>query len=195
MSEQPEAGQTGGRSAPWSLVAALAVLLVLAVAVAGWLAIDGDDEPGADGTTAPSSATDASTFEQDGVPFTFDYPSSFATSEPPEGVLWVAGISPLDVIDVRRVSDREFSAQGMTEVYGTTLGEQEGLEVVGTETRTTGVGEVVVFDVTSATGTSSQLVYLAQAGSTWQLGCQSQADNAAAINDACALMLDTLAAA
>lgn len=84
MSEQPEAGQTGGRSAPWSLVAALAVLLVLAVAVAGWLAIDGDDdEPGADGTTAPSSATDASTFEQDGVPFTFDYPSSFATSEPP----------------------------------------------------------------------------------------------------------------
>lgn len=184
-----------GRSAPWSLVAVLAVLLLVAVVVAAWLALDDDDDAGS-AAGAGQETLGAQLFAQDDVPFTFDYPGSFATTEAPSGVLWVAGISPLDVIDVRRVADREFSAQGMTEAYGATLAAQKGIAVNGSSTRTTELGEAVVFDITSkSTDTTSQLVYLARAGSTWQIGCQSTAENKATIDAACEQLLRTLSPA
>lgn len=174
-------------------------MLTIVLVAVGLAVFWSDLRAGSDSAEDPSAGEPAAAgplvFRQSGVPFTFDYPEQFAPADPPAGILWVAGISPVDIVDVRRVADREFSTQGMRTVYGTILRDLDGVDVLGSETRQTGVGEVVIFDVAneSTLPLRSRLGYLAFAGSTWQIECQSQAEHQTEIDDACELVLRTLA--
>jgi hypothetical protein len=144
---------------------------------------------------APSTRLPQATFAQPTVPFTFTYPGRFALGNVTRGILWVAGISPLDVLDVRRVDGREYSTEGLSQVYGATLRRQAGVRVQDESTRTVDDAGAVLFDVTTTAGSvalHSRLVYFSHGGSTWQLECQSQQQNRASIDAACTQALDTL---
>jgi hypothetical protein len=182
--------------APVAIFAVLAAVLVAVAAARVWLGLRDDLSSAADASSQErASSAEPVLFRRPDIPFTFEYPAYFAPADPPSGILWVAGISPVDIVDVRRVAEREFSTQGMTTVYGATLRQQEGVEILGSETRATNAGVVVIFEV--GTGSTvplrSQLIYVALAGSIWQLECQSQAGHQREIEDACELMLHTLA--
>ena len=168
-------------------------LLTGAAATAFFLTRDDDPDPRQPSSSGSASLRDA-TFSQAGVPFTFSFPGRFAPGEPQAGILWVAGISPVDIIDVRRVDGREYSSQGMSQVYGATLRGQTDVSVRDEATRTVDDADAVVFTVTTRATVPlrSKLIYFAHAGSTWQLECQSQAENRTEVDAACELMLDTL---
>ncbi len=179
------------------LIALVTGLVVLTAACVYWFAFRGDDSSaGAAGATSTNQSTTLpdNNFKVAGVPFTFSYPGKFAPGKETTGFVWIAGISPVDILDLRRVDDREYSAQGMNQVMGDKLNGQQGVKVLGSGTDSAGGKKVVTFTVQSGTTTPlrSKLVYFSAGGSSWQLECQSQSVNRAAIEAACAQALATL---
>jgi hypothetical protein len=167
-----------------------AIALLLAAAAVVYVVLlrdDSDDSPEA-------GATRVSAFAQEGIPFTFTYPVRFAPGTPSAQILWVAGISPVDIIDVRRVGQREYSAQGAASVYGTTLRSQAGVTVVDEKVERADGRDAKVYVITTSAATPlrSQLFYVAAGGSEWQLECQSQQTNRAELDAACRQMITTL---
>lgn len=178
------------------IAAAVVVVLIVAVGCVYWFAIrDGEssDTPGATGTPTATPTT-AQIFALAGVPFTFQYPATFAQGDAATGFVWIAGVSPVDILDIRRVGEREYSTSGLTTLMTATLRAQKGVKVVGSGTDTVGGQKVVTFTVQSGTTTplQSKLVFFSRAGSTWQFECQSQASNRATIEAGCAQALATL---
>lgn len=177
---------------PPGVVLALAAVLVVAL-VGGaiyWFGIrDTSSKPKAVKTTTPTSQT----FRVTGVPFTFSYPNTFAQAATPTGFIWIAGISPVDILDLRRVDTRPYSTQGLTTVMGDKLKAQKGVKIVGTSTEEVGGLQAVTYTVTSGTTTplQSKLVFFSTGGATWQFECQSQSKNRAAIDLGCAQALAT----
>jgi hypothetical protein len=168
----------------------MAVVLVVVAAGVYWFGIRGDeDNPKAKSTSNPTSTPlAAQKFQMSGVPFTFEYPGTFAKGKAATGFIWIAGISPVDIIDIRRVADREYSASGLDTAMGETLRRQKGVTITGRGTDTLDGVKVVTYSVVSGTTTplSSKLIFLSREGSTWQIECQSQATNKAVIESACA---------
>lgn len=177
------------------LVAAAAVVLVLVAGVVFWFVVrDSDDASGTPPTSKTNTTSEALLFELPGVPFTFQYPGNFAQGKAAAGFIWIAGISPVDIIDIRRVADREYAADGLGRVMRETLESQDGVTIIGNGTELVGGQPVVTYLVQSGTTTplESKLVFFSRAGSTWQLECQSQAANRVAITTACTQVLSTL---
>lgn len=171
-------------------IAAIVIVLALIAGLVYWFAVRDDEEK----TTTPGTkVATVQTFAMNGVPFTFEYPANFAKVQAPEGFLWIAGISPVDILDLRRVDSKEFSARSLPGLMGARLKAQPGLTVVGSGTEKIGGLDVATFTVDSGTTTQlrSKLVYFSAGGSTWQLECQSQESNRAAIEVACAQALAT----
>lgn len=173
-------------------VAAAIVVIALVVGLVYWFVIrDDEGDPKATAVTAPPAT--AQTFELEGVPFTFQYPANFAKVQAPEGFLWIAGISPVDILDLRRIDSQEFSARSLPGLMSTRLKAQEGITIVGSGQDKVAGLDVATFTVDSGTTTPlrSKLVYFSTGGSTWQLECQSQESNRAEIEIACAQALST----
>ncbi|MCW2754221.1 MAG: hypothetical protein JWQ32_1632 [Marmoricola sp.] len=173
-------------------VVAGVVALVLVAAAVYWFAIrDTSSSTPAKKPTVNTSL--AQTFKVTGVPFTFKYPGTFSQAKTPTGFIWIAGISPVDILDVRRVDGRAYSPEGLKTVFGTRLRAQSGVKIIGTSTDLVGTLNTVSYTVTSGTTTplQSKLVYFSTGGSTWQFECQSQALNRAAIDIGCAQALAT----
>jgi len=172
---------------------AVSIVALAAVAALVVVLVNRGDDPRA--VASSSTALPDATFDESTVPFTFTYPGRFAPGNVTSGILWVVGISPLDILDVRRVDDREYSAEGLAQVYGATLRKQAGVRVQSQHDRTVGTASAVVFEITSKADSvtrHSRLVYFSHAGSTWQLECQSQQQNRSVIDAACDQMLNTL---
>lgn len=177
------------------LVAAAVVALVLVAGAVFWFVVrHSDDASRTPSTTRPSTSSEAQVFELPGVPFTFRYPGNFAQGKAAAGFIWIAGISPVDIIDIRRVADREYAADGLGRVMRKTLESQDGVTIIGNGTEVVGGQQVVTYSVQSGTTTplESKLIYFSRDGSTWQLECQSQAANRVAIATACTQVLSTL---
>jgi len=176
------------------LAGGLIVVLGGCAAAWYWFAVRDDDEPRKQPPPAVADQTQTFQLELEGLPFTFDYPKDFAQATPPEGVLWIAGISPNDVIDVRKIEELEFSTQGLKKVIGPRLRGRDDLTVTASGVEPVGDFEALVFSVTteSSTPLSSTLVFFSTGGATWQLECQSQATNQAAMEAACAGAMDSL---
>jgi hypothetical protein len=180
-------GEGGRTSRRW-----LAAIGVLAVAVVvGLVASSVGDEPDWLG-----SRTDVHRFEHDAVPFTFDYPASFAPvaeADLPEGFLAVLGVGPVSFIDVRRTTDGELTHDQIVTTIGPAL-TTEGTAVLSYDTRDLDGGQAVTFLVADRGRpdlTVSRLTFVGAGGSTWELGCQASKADAATINAACEQALTT----
>lgn len=190
----PARRHLGAASSRTTAVALVAGLVGAGIGAATTYAVV-DRAPGAGaatGTTTDPAAEEEATgpqrFQVDGVPFTFDYPAEFAETQPGEGVAWIAGISPVDVVDVRRVDDLTYSASGLAEVFGALLRERSDLSVTGQEETEVAGAPAVSFTVqqdVEGGPLQSRLVYFTAGEDTWQLGCQSGEDNRAVIDAAC----------
>jgi hypothetical protein len=194
-----------------AVVVALCVV-VAALTLGTVLLFSGDDGDDKDDTattdvTPPAETTGTGdgdgtgellpqTLSIEGVPFTFEYPGTFAPATTlPTGYLAILGIDPINFIDVRLTADEELSDEQITGDIGTAL-DTETTDVLGTSTRTVGTLAITSFDVSDASGaepTTSRLNFFRAGGQTWELGCQWNAAGEAAIDDACDRMLDTLA--
>lgn len=135
-------------------------------------------------------------FVLDGVPFTFLYPDNFATTEPPPGTLWIAGIGPSDAIDVRRVLT---TAPGVAELERTVrrnLAKLSTVDILDSARIEVAEQQGVAFVIDSTAGEEplrSRLVYFTAGGATWQIGCQAQASAQVEVGAACDQVFRTLA--
>lgn len=176
------------------VVAALVVLVLVGVGVFWFLSRDDDTKDDAS-DKASNTPLAEQTFEVSGVPFTFAYPGNFAPAEAPQDIIWVAGISPVDIIDVKRISDKEIGPVKLKSLVRSTLEDTAGVTISAEGTAKAGTTDLVTFVVdNTASGTPlrSDLYYFVADGSTWQFECQSQADNRATIDSACSRAIDTL---
>lgn len=175
------------------VLGSIAVVVLLIAAAVYWFAIRDDNDGGTTAKPGGSGTSSAQTFQVTGVPFTFQYPGTFAQAAAQSGFVWIAGISPVDILDLKRVDKRAYSVQGLTTVFGSRLSTQPGVKVVGSGKDEMGGLKTVTYTVDSGTSPRlrSKLVYFSTAGATWQLECQSQAQNRAAIDVGCAQALAT----
>lgn len=170
----------------------LAVFTVL-VFVAGavyFFAIRDDDKAGDENTTLSPQ-----TFNYTNVPFTFVFPGNFANVDPPpQGFLWMSGIGPYDIIDVKRLSNDERSVAEARASVKNSLQARPGLRITGEGTETFDNVRMARFAVdTDVEGQTlkSTLYYFSLGGSSWQLECQSTAANRAAMDAACVQAMST----
>ncbi|MCX6396493.1 MAG: hypothetical protein NTV23_08410 [Propionibacteriales bacterium] len=188
MNQRKSTGPVTGQ-----LVAALVVVLVLVVGLVYFFVLRDDDEKD-NGTSSTGSLT-AKTFDLPGIPFTFEYPGNFALNDGPQGYVWIGGIGPYDMINVKRLANqpnpvarlKKSSREALTKVPGLTITSE------GTESR--GGIELVKFVADTILGDKtlhSQFFYFVAGQVTWQLECESNAERAA-IDAACARALDTFA--
>lgn len=182
-----------GRRSKGPVIVAVVVVLALIAAAAYWFAIRDDS----DGKTNESRDLPTQTFAVDGVPFTFQYPGNFAEAEPSSpGILWVAGVSPVDLIDVKRILSRSQTVPEIRRTVTDSLNKRSDVKVTGVGTERFGDLRMLRFTADStASGTElrSQLYYFSMSDAVWQLECQSQASARAEIDAACAGMLNSLA--
>lgn len=151
-----------------------------------------DDKPS---TAKPTAQPTAQTLHVPGVPFTFEYPTNFATAPLPPGVLWLAGVSPSDLIDVRRVAGQAYGPEALSKSMRRALEKQKTLTIQAQEAGKVAGKDMVKFTVVSGSGATelqSQLIFFSTPGATWQLECQSQPSGRDYINNACARALQTL---
>jgi hypothetical protein len=181
------------------IITVLTVLVVIAAAAVYWFGIRDDDKTDAD--KKPSSSTsDATLKEQDlkvnTIPFSFKYPGNFASAPNPPGVLWLAGISPVDIMSVRYVAPREYKDQGKLAADMKTGIEKPGTMAIANQSAGTAGGKpTVIYTVTSnAAGTpiQSRLIFFSASGKTWQVECQSQQSGREFIDAACDRAMETL---
>jgi hypothetical protein len=159
------------------LLTATAVVLVSALLVA----CGGEDEPGGERVSAR------------GVPFTFILPEefrrrqvrgSFSRGSPP---LAVFALDPWNLVDVRRSAPRELELDAVAKQIGGSLRGLGFPNARGTREEHGG-RDYVVFGVTNRIGgrrTTSRLYFFTGAGATWEIECQSTADKAGRVEDAC----------
>lgn len=185
MNQRKSSGPSTG-----TYVAAVVVVFALVLGLVYWFAIRDDEK---ESTTPGTKTPTVQTFKLSGVPFTFQYPANFAKVQAPEGFIWIAGISPVDILDLRRTDAKEFSARSLPGLMSARLKAQEGVTIVGSGQEKVAGLDVATFTVESGTTTPlrSKLIYFSSGGSTWQLECQSQESNRAAIDVACAQALST----
>ncbi len=153
-------------------------------------AIGGDD--GSSGTPPEGSQP----FSHGEVPFTFEYPDTFAATPPeelPAGFLAVLGIGPVSFIDVRLTDNGERSDDDIIRNVLPRLHTPNTL-VVETGTIQLDGDSGVTAVVTDSTGeelTLSRLTFFRAGGRTWELGCQSRQEDQEVMDAACTQMLAT----
>ena len=162
---------------------------------------DGDDKDDVaevveDGpTTTVVAELEPQFLQLDGVPFTFEFPGSFAAADAlPTGYLAILGVDPINFIDVRLTAEQELSDETIADEIGSAL-ETDTVDVLGQATRQAGGTTIISFEVVDNSGaepTNSRLNFFRAGGSTWELGCQSNAAGEQLIDDACDRMLETL---
>src|SRR5690349_955333 len=158
------------------LLAALAASVALLAACGG-----GDDEP-------PGTRV-----EPQSVPFTFIVPDSFRNrrvrprfsrgSKP----LAVYALDPWNLVDVRRSAKRSIPLDQVADQIEASLKEL-GFPNAKARREEHGGRDYVVFSVAnnvSGRPTTSKVYFFSGAGGTWQIECQSTADKAGEVADAC----------
>lgn len=173
----------------------MAGLVVLATVIAAlyWLVIK-DDDSDAKKSGAPRGDQ---TFSVDRVPFTFKFPGNFALAPTPEGFVWIAGVGPYDILDVKRLANKERSLKAARSETQASLEVRPDLTIRGDGTETAGLTKMVRFSVDTTVADQklrSDLYYFSLGGASWQLECQSTDKGRAEIDAACSKMLDTFSA-
>ena len=153
------------------------VLLVLVAGAVYWFAIRDDDDPDKKGTSSNGPVA-AKTFTTPGVPFTFKYPGNFQETSGPQGFIWIAGVGPYDILDVKRIANEPRPLGRLRTSSRQALSGRPDLKIIkeGLDQRA-GV-DLVRFDVeTTVNGLTlrSELYYFSLGGVTWQFECESQA--------------------
>jgi hypothetical protein len=180
------------------IITVLTVLVVIAAGAVYWFGIR-DDDSAAD--KSPSAGTSDTTLEEQTldvgtIPFSFEYPGNFASAPNPPGVLWLAGISPVDIMSVRYVASREYKDQQKLASDMKAGIEKPGTMAIANQTTGTAGGKpAMVFTVTSNAGGTpiqSRLTFFSASGKTWQVECQSQQSGREFIDAACDRAMETL---
>lgn len=179
------------------VVATIAGIVVLATILALVYVFVIRDDKDDKGSTSSNQVRTEQTFTADRVPFTFQYPGNFAPAPTPEGFIWIAGIGKFDVIDVKRLANKERSiAETRTEIRQT-LEARPGLTIRGDGTETLDDLKAVRFTVDSAVdgqALRSTLYYFSIGGASFQVECQSTVAGRDEIDAACAKMVNTFSA-
>jgi len=173
-------------------VAAVVVVFALVLGLVYWFAIRDDEK---DPATPPTNTTTPKTFTRPDVPFTFEYPANFAENEGPAGFVWIAGVGPYDMLNVKRIANEPRSVDRLRKDSREALSVRPDLTIVGEGTDTRAGVTMVRFDVdTIVEGKTlhSQLYYFTAAKVTWQFECESESQRAV-IDAACAQALGTFA--
>jgi hypothetical protein len=176
------------------LLVAGAVVLVIVAALIYWFAIRDDGSKTASSTQTPRGDQ---TFVVPRVPFTFKYPGNFALAPTPSGFLWIAGVGPYDILDVKRLANSERSLKAARSETQAALQVRPGLTILGDGTETLGATKAVRFTVNTVVNGQtlrSTLYYFSLHRASWQVECQSTTKGQAAIEAACAKMADTFSA-
>jgi len=174
-------------------------LLLAATLLAGCGSDDGENDDGAD--TAPPPAALAQ-FESDRIGFTFDYPKRFAAERRPrERVLARVGVergSRLNAIKVRQTARRELEPNRYLDQF-----QRDFERTVGTvEKRQERIGDldtgVLEFADSLERGGetvdfTSSSYFFKGGGRTWQVECIADAAHAQEIEDACRIVLGSVA--
>ncbi len=166
--------------------------MLLILGVVYWFGIrdDSDEE-----RSASAKQPTVQTFSEEGVPFTFEYPANFAESEGPAGFVWIAGVGPYDILDVKRIANVPRSIGRLKSSNREALSARPDVKIVGEGTDKRAGVDMVRFEVTSMVDgleLRSQLYYFSLGGVTWQFECESQAKRAE-IDAACTQALSTFA--
>jgi hypothetical protein len=173
-----------------AVVVALATIAVLVY----WFVVR---DPNRSELSASQTPSGDKTFQTDGVPFTFHFPSNFALAPTPAGFLWIAGIGPYDFLDVKRLTDTMRSVDTTRSATRVILEGRPGLTISDEATVTLGAATAVRFRVDATVGGQSlrsALYYFSLDGASWQLECQSTDTGRVAIAAACSKMERTFSA-
>lgn len=179
--------RAGSRDLTQPIVAAVVVIATV-VAALYWFVIRDDESSGASGPRGDQ------TFQVEQVPFTFKYPGNFALAPIPEGFVWIAGVGPYDILDVKRIANKEQSLKATRDEIRSSLAVRPDLTIIGDGTDTVGLTKVVRFSVDTAVSGQklrSNLYYFSMGGASWQLECQSTEAGRAEIDAACSKMRDS----
>jgi len=172
---------------------ALVVVFALVVGfVVYWFVIRDDSNSPKKPSTSPTATVKTKTFNESGIPFTFEYPGNFVETKAPKGFIWISGIGLVDLIDIKRVSLDQLTPGQIRRSIGRTLAQNPVLKIVGEGSDQYGGIDMVRYTVTSSDGTRSlrsQLFLFGLGGDTWQFECQSQASAQSKIDAACAQAL------
>lgn len=175
-------------------VAVVVVVFALVLGLVYWFVIRDDEKD--TGTKNPSTTVTApKTFARDGIPFTFEYPANFAENTGPEGFIWIAGVGPFDMLNVKRIANEPRSVDRLRKDTRDSLSVRPDLKILGEGTDTRDGVTMVRFDVeTTVDGKTlrSQLYYFTAAQVTWQFECESEAQRAV-IDAACVQALGSFA--
>lgn len=178
------------------MAAAVVLLVIVGVVAVYWLAVRDDDKDASPQSNPTNATLHAQTLKVATIPFSFEYPGNFASAPNPPGVLWLAGISPVDLMSVRYVASREYKDQGkLTSDMRRGIEKPGTMQIASQTTGTAGGKPTVNFTVTTTAAgkpLQSRLIFFSDAGKTWQLECQSQQSGRDFIDAACNRALETL---
>lgn len=167
----------------------------LVVGLVYWFVIRDDEKDDASTTTPPANTATFKTFSRPDVPFTFQYPANFAENEGPAGFVWIAGVGPYDILNVKRIANEPRPVDRLRKDSRDSLSARPDLKILGEGTDTRDGVNMVRFDVeTIVDGKTlrSALYYFTAAQVTWQFECGSESERAV-IDAACAQALGTFA--
>jgi hypothetical protein len=145
--------------------------------------------------SGPRSITGIKAEALKGVPFVWYYPAEFSVVPAQPGLVWVAGIDRLDILDLRVAVQRPLTPHGVVPIMARALAADHGLKLVGRTFGTIRGIPYARFTVTHPSGTTtltSLLFFFPVAGQTWEFECQSQPAYANAIRGACNVVLNSL---
>lgn len=169
------------------MAVAIGVAIVVIIGAVYWFEFRDNKKSTSNGPLA------AKTFQQAGLPFTFKYPGNFAETTGPAGFVWIAGIGPYDILDLKRLANVPTSTARLRTDNRKALSARPNVHIVseGSDQRA-GVDMVkfVVTSTVSGLALNSTLYYFNAGGVTWQFECESQSQPAA-IASACAQALST----
>lgn len=173
------------------MAVAIGVAIVVIIGAVYWFGIRDDKK------STPNGPLAAKTFQQAGLPFTFQYPGNFAETTGPAGFVWIAGVGPYDVLDLKRLANTPTSITRLRTDNRKLLSSRPNVKILSEGSDQRAGIDMVKFDVASTVNTltlNSTLYFFSAGGVTWQFECESQA-NAATIDAACAQALSTFTVA
>ncbi len=170
---------------------AIGVAIVVILGAVYWFGIRDDNKSSSNGPLA------AKTFNQAGLPFTFQYPGNFAETTGPAGFVWIAGVGPYDILDLKRLANVPTAMGRLRSDNRKALSQRAGLKIISEGSDQRAGIDMVKFVVTSTVNglpLNSDLYFFNAGGVTWQFECESQAQ-AVVIDAACAQALSTFTVA
>ena len=186
-----------------SSVNPILILVVVGVLIVGailWFVLrDGSDDSKDKDKGTSNKPLPAQVYVAPGKSFSFEYPGNFSVKPgvEPEGFVWIAGVGPYDVLNVKRIANVPTPLGRLKSEARLALSNTPGVTIIGEGTETHAGIRMVRFDLDSKVKelTLHSKIFQFNANKvTWQLECESQA-HAADIDAACSRALETFTAA